>query len=297
MPSSRSGRAASEAPFIPPRLAEGGGTAFERRLVRSAAADGMPDAVTQARAAAALRAALARPMDAAAPVPPASASAGGLGRASKWIGAGLIGMAVLGGLARIRPSTPPPTEPAPSGAALAPLGAVDAPEPARANEPRVTAAPLSRRSDPSDGEHPGVHRSRARSGGSSAAARSVARSVAPHAPALNPSEGPGLAAEIRAIESIQGLVGWGQAQHARRALADYRRRFPQGELALEADLLEVDVAVLAGDRPHAQALARELLARPAAGRYRARLDALLAPGGAASIAGSKSAPAQMDGRR
>jgi hypothetical protein len=255
----------------------------------------MPDGAAQARAAAALRAALARPVNTA--VPPASASVGGLGRASKWVGAGLIGVAVFGGLTPMRMPTPPQIELAPSSAAVPPrAGRIEAPAPApaRASEPVAMAAPPLRRREPSDGQQSGAHRPRARS---SAPARSVAPSADVHAPAPSAPEGPGLAEEIRAIEAIQGLVGWGRAAHATRALADYRGRFPRGELALEADLLEVDVAVLAGDRARAQALARELLARPAAGRYRARLDALLAPGGGASKLGSKAAPAQMNGRR
>jgi hypothetical protein len=84
----------------------------------------------------------------------------------------------------------------------------------------------------------------------------------------------GLAAEVRAIESIQASLGWGDAEAAAAALARYRRQFPDGELALEADLLDIDVALARGERPQARRLARALLARPAATRYRARLEGL-----------------------
>jgi len=94
-----------------------------------------------------------------------------------------------------------------------------------------------------------------------------------------------LAAEMRAIENVQTLLGWGQAQQADAALRDYRASFPHGELALEADLLNVDVALAQGDLARARALARDLLERPGAGRYRARLSSMLETN--ASAQGSK----------
>src|SRR6185295_3696157 len=101
--------------------------------------------------------------------------------------------------------------------------------------------------------------------------------------------------EVRAIEAIQALLDWGQPQQAGEALAQYRRRFPSGELGLEGDLLEVDIAVASGDRAHAKELARGLLERPMASRYRARLAALLEPKATATPAmvGSKATAAQM----
>jgi hypothetical protein len=98
-----------------------------------------------------------------------------------------------------------------------------------------------------------------------------------------------LGEEVRAIESIQALLGWGDAERAAGELAAYRQRFPQGALALEADVLDIDVALARGERGRARELARVLLERPEARRYRPRLEAL--------AEGSNQAPAQMNERR
>jgi hypothetical protein len=85
---------------------------------------------------------------------------------------------------------------------------------------------------------------------------------------------PGLREELRALESVQSALQTGRANDAAHALDGYERTFPRGELALEADVLGVEVAFAQGDRERARRQARELLGRPDASRYRSRLMAL-----------------------
>jgi hypothetical protein len=112
--------------------------------------------------------------------------------------------------------------------------------------------------------------------------------------AVAAQHGPGLTEEVHTIEHAQTLLGWGQSAQAAQALSDYRQRFPHGELSLEADLLEIDVALARGDHARAQRLARALLERPAASGYRARLSELAATGVAS---GSIRPGAHINGRR
>jgi hypothetical protein len=83
-----------------------------------------------------------------------------------------------------------------------------------------------------------------------------------------------LRAELVAVEAIQRALRAGRNSDAERRLADYARRFPRGELALEAELLSIDLDVAQGELERARSHARELLERAEATRYRARLEAL-----------------------
>jgi hypothetical protein len=114
-------------------------------------------------------------------------------------------------------------------------------------------------------------------GASARHARSVRASRRHSAPPEERSdvhEARGLRAELSAVESVQRALRAGQISEAERGLAAYSRRFPSGELALEAELLRVDLDAARGDLDRARAHARTLLARPGAARYRARLEAL-----------------------
>jgi TolA-binding protein len=103
--------------------------------------------------------------------------------------------------------------------------------------------------------------------------RATRASAKPAAAAVDRS----LRAELRALEASQSALMAGRNAEAQRALDDYAARFPQGELALEAELLQVDVLLAHGERARAHELARALSARGDAARYRERLEALLAP--------------------
>jgi hypothetical protein len=278
----RPATSADRGPKAPPRLVDGGGTDYERQLISSASRDRVP-ATSMAQVAAGLREAVAaqgRGAAAAASLPGARAagSLGVLRNVRPWaigaVGVGVVA-AMMASAGKWRAT--------PAGA-VAPL--VDVPdEPRRTLDVETRQPNIGMPSMPAVvAAHPPVVGSSSRP---SDPPRRVARRAAAKpavAPALTDDTGPpakaglgleaGLAAEVRAIESIQTLLGWGQVQQAADAVADYRRRFPKGELALEADLLDVDVAVARGDRMQAKQLARALRARPAAARYRARLEAI-----------------------
>lgn len=112
----------------------------------------------------------------------------------------------------------------------------------------------------------------------------MTRRAAPPAAGRSPklAQDRSLGAELRALERSQRALAQGSSSEAQQALDDYTARFPQGELAMEAELLQIDVLVARGERQRARELARELALRPQAARYRERLQMLLrrAPGAA-----------------
>jgi hypothetical protein len=112
----------------------------------------------------------------------------------------------------------------------------------------------------------------------------------------------GLLEEVRWLEEVSGLLKANQYERAASALTRYERRYPEGELAIEAALLRVELALARGERALGLKLARELLARPAASRYRARLSRLLgeptrSTDAAREMSGSNADAAHMRGRR
>jgi hypothetical protein len=256
----------------PVRLIAGGGTARERRLLEAAADDVMPLG-TPERLEQALSAWAALPAGQGSE--PARAALGG--RLSRW---GLVGG--LGGLAMVvwmlgrAPAGVAPELSAPTGpvaiapAEVAPV-AVAQPTPPAVASPGGVAPVLEAKP----------------SGRTRGAARRQLRSVQPHRG--------NLLEEARRLDAVRSALGVQDGPAARRELADYRARFPHGELALEADVLEADVLLSAGEPERARALANAALARPDAGRYRQRLEQLLQRAG--SPGGSKRAPANMAERR
>jgi hypothetical protein len=179
------------------------------------------------------------------------------------LGAGIIGL-VVAGRGSLATEEPLPSEPA--------LAAPAAPLPSLRSDPMtpLTVAPNADVSEPAPAPR-------------ALAKPEHVRTPNPPRQAATPKlraqrETNDLAAEVRAIEHIQALLAWGETEPARGALADYRQRFPKGELALEADLLSVDIAVSSGERDEAKRLAQALLERPAASRYRERLNAMLEDG-------------------
>ncbi|HVZ31209.1 MAG TPA: hypothetical protein VG963_02215, partial [Polyangiaceae bacterium] len=85
----------------------------------------------------------------------------------------------------------------------------------------------------------------------------------------------GLMAELHALETVQAALREGRAARAELALDAYMAAFPKGELAPEAEMLRIDVALARGQHVRALALARAFERRPEAARYRERLRALL----------------------
>jgi ATP/maltotriose-dependent transcriptional regulator MalT len=100
--------------------------------------------------------------------------------------------------------------------------------------------------------------------------------------------------EARRLDTVRAAVEAGNGSAARRELTEYRSRFPRGELALEADVLEADLLLLAGQPERARTLANALLSRPDSGRYRQRLEQLLQRAHASELrGGSNPARANM----
>ena len=284
---------ATEAELGPPRLLEGGGSDQEQRLLESAVLDVMPDAVG-ARLAEALCVpplpAGSSPVAGALPAA-GSASAGSIESVSS---AGSLGAKGLGRLGRL--------------GALGSVGGLGAlavagawwfastdPAPAR-GRPEVPLAVTSDAQIESEATETATA-----TGGSVEPARKAPEdavvasraTLSPRAPsrtlerrvtrqASNPERagipvdrGSGLIEEVRLLEQARGALRSGSPDAAEQALAEHRARFARGELALEAELLQVDLLLARGEREAALARARALVARPGAGRYRERLQALL----------------------
>jgi hypothetical protein len=269
--------------LAPQRYTDGGGTAYEQRLLASASRDASP-APSEAHWAAVLEGARAARhggvQASAATTPPTLGSIAATYARKPWVAA-LVGLSIIGAFVASRSSSDPiAVEARPPAADVAP------PEPARAPPPASSAKPA-------DVPTPEAAVSQARSARRQPAAahRQSSTPPAPPPPAAD------LAGEVRAIESIQTLLGWGQAKPAADALARYRHRYPHGELALEADLLDVDIAIASGDRARGATLARALLQRPGASRYRARLSGLLDERAREHDVGSNGAAARIKERR
>jgi hypothetical protein len=291
----------------PVRLLAGGGSAFERRLLEAAQLDRMPSASRQQLAQ-------------ALQVPNASAPAGllrSLTQAARvWkygaaLGLGAVG--VLAALTALRGLSPTLAEQTPEPAlASAPMITATPPGAARSSappileaEPRLNAASGTHTASPRS--QPGVmpltavpHR-RAKAQGGLRASASPTPATKPKASTTASSTTPSLGDELRALEAIQHTLHAGRADAADRALHEYTRRFPGGELAIEAQLLAVDVALARGQQTRASTLARQLLALPGAARYRERLQGLtLVPARApnnASRGGVNSPGLHIDGPR
>jgi hypothetical protein len=248
----------AESALEPVRLLAGASGPFERRLLASAAQDAMPAAALQ-RLAQALHV-------------PSSAlpTLGAELQRTAWLGKclALAGLGALGAIAAVVASgghvTPARTEAVPVAAVVGaaptpapeavPLAAVSPGEVPPAEAPRIDVA----QTQPA---RPRIATPRWRA--SAHAAAQPRRSAAQD-----------LRAELQALEAVQSALRAQHAQRAAEALAAYSRRFPAGELAREAELLGVDIALARGDRELARARARELLSKPDGARYRERLDAL-----------------------
>lgn len=302
-------------PFAPVRLADTG-TEYEQRLLASAQMDAAPlpsaerwtrllERTRAAQPAPSLQQPAARDAE-PLPAQPSRSSvlpprAAALRSWRPWV-TGVIAAGAIGTWAARREPAMAPVEHPRLAAAAAPVAVASEPPLDRGRSGNSDGA------TPPDQPEPGAASPASRSSVDGAraqpglGARSVSsarrRAVPPPSfgasePAVSPSRAPeprsNLAAEVRAIESIQALIGLGEAKPAASELARYRQRFPGGALALEADVLEVDIALAQGERGRARELARALLERPEARRYRARFEAL--------IDGSNRAASQMNERR
>jgi len=82
-----------------------------------------------------------------------------------------------------------------------------------------------------------------------------------------------LAAEVALLDGARAQLDRGDTAEASRALARYRREFPEAVLAAEAQFVELRILVRLGRRAEAAALSERFLARfprsPLAPRVRA----------------------------
>lgn len=205
----------------PRRLLDGSGSAWERRLVASAAIDRVPPGAIDR-----LARALEVPEPALRAAPPNGAS--GLSsfvKSASLAGLGALGLSVLLSVPQTREHHERPRALAAQAEAastevtssdVAPHGVA------------AWVAPPTSRPDTALGASP-----------------------PPSAAALAPRKSPanmkrtrdGLRAELRALESVQLALRAGEPAAAAQALAAYTARFPNGELAPQAQLLAADLAL------------------------------------------------------
>jgi hypothetical protein len=222
----------------------------------------------------------------------------GAGRLGEWLDAsrlvkygaftGLGALALLGAFAARDRSLPEvASAPAEAPILLDRLATID---PARLPSEASSDAPLET-AEPSAVVHERSDGTRTPATQLDAPTPNARRTAAPamRAPSA-PSPG-NLRAELRLLESAQAALRAGRADDAQRALDDHARRFESGELALEAELLSVQVSLARGDRERAKTRAQRLLARPGAARYRRQLELLVPAKGemAPRSGGSESA--------
>jgi len=273
--------------LAPRRLIDGGAGERERRLLASARLDRVP-ASAKARVTAALGGVLEPHATPGAPPNdgPSRAPADARPRFGGRSGLGVIGAGLVGAIALSLWLQSGPRESSNAGPIT---GGAFTPSPApmagaahqRASGTAValdTPPPLP---EPAELPRPGLE-----------PPATPARPARPH-PARAKQSTPsghadavesGLLAEVRALEAVSAAIAAGEAQRAARELAGYRHRFPRGELAIEADVLAIQIAAASGDGEAASAGAGRLLARPEAAHYHARVRALL--GGPGMAAGS-----------
>lgn len=261
----------------PLRLIAGGGTARERLLLQAAAVDVMPSG-TPERLEQALAAWAALPAGQRSEPAPRARGA----RLTRWgIVGGIGGLAVVASMLGRAPDAAAPVTPVGPAASVA-----------------VTPAPLT----PSAGDAAPTLRAVPMVASPSPAAPSLAaepsrraRRATSHGRSDEAASQGSLLEEAHRLDAVRSALGARRGPAARRELAEYRARFPRGELGLEADVLEIELLLFIGEPERARTLANTLLARPDAGRYRQRLVQLVER--ARVPAGSNRRATHMDERR
>jgi hypothetical protein len=244
---------------------------FERALIESARADAPPAGAKDAawdRFAAAL-AATAGVADADGPRAAAAADGGRLaahGSALKWLVIGAIGGSAL--TAAVMATQRPPSVALPAAQQATPRSLPAAPPSDRspsavsvgpaAHAPAVIAPPGAPVANPRARSRPADH---------------VLRPVA--APAAN-SHAAALAAEVALLDSALRANAAGAYRDALRIIDDYRRRFPTGELGIDADVIALDALAAEHEDDRVATDAARFLSRypndPHAAHVRALID-------------------------
>jgi hypothetical protein len=243
---------------------EAADAAFERLLVQSARADGPPDGAAGA--------AWGRFSVGARQLASSAERGGGLLRSAqsgalKWLLLGALGGSVLTAasmswLARTDDATAAPVGPRRSEL---PVQGVEAraatSSPSPSAEPGAASA-SPRLSPPVPAAAP-VHRSDER-----------ARKAPGHRRANRTSFS--LDAEVSALDAARTALSAGQVQRALGLLAQYRTDFPNGELARDAEVFEIEALLADGARAQAERVSDQFLARYPDDPHAARIRALLA---------------------
>jgi TolA-binding protein len=107
-------------------------------------------------------------------------------------------------------------------------------------------------------------------------AESAAPAVEQAAPsASTQNAAPDVSQELALLDRARKALGAGDAHGALAALAEHARRFPHGELGLEAELLHVEALLASGDGEQAASRARAFLTAHPDSPYTARVRTLL----------------------
>ena len=274
-------------PLDPPRLL-GGGTALERQLLESARWDAAP-AGARARVTAQLGPVL---VETSAPPGTNPPTRGQWLRAAFTPRGTLLGLVGVGITAYLLSSLVSRPTPVPAGVSLGePSAAFSSDSVAVASAPQLAPAPDEQPvsvagppvSEASRDVMQGApvlqesapqrrHRPPSVTSATAAAAASQ-RPASVDEPAAK--EAPGtLLEEVRLLDTIRSALRAGELSAATRALADYERRFPRGELKNESSVLALDLLLAKGHEAPARARARELLREPGMQRYAAHLRAI-----------------------
>jgi hypothetical protein len=173
--------------------------------------------------------------------------------AGKWLALGIV----AGGVATfawLRPTTPPPGPSSPVAAVVAPAAppalAAAPPQPAKATEPLPVSTLLE-----------------------TARGQRVSSAATSAQPAVKP--GPDLAAEVAALDGIRTAISIGALRDADLKLASYRRKFAQGALRSEAEVLALEVLVAQGNTPAAARAAERFISQHPRDPQLARVRALV----------------------
>ncbi len=270
----------------PRRLLEGDGNAFEKALLRSAAADepetraglrtlaalGLSAGVaasTTAIATATATAAVTKigTKGALAAVAQTLVSHTAVVSVAKWAGIFVIGSMGTWGVATSVSDTEPES-----------IGATEPLRPATqqvvslAQVVRPAPRPISL-TDPAEVGRPTEAVANAEDNGPT-----VPRATFEPAPARQGAKTNELALELAALDSAYRAMRADQPQQALRALAAYQRRFPAGTLRPEARVLRIQALARAGDRVRAQAMTRQFLRQRPSSPYTQRLQSVVKPG-------------------
>lgn len=243
---------------------------FARRLLESAGNDAIPEAPLRR---------LAQALSVPVPAPPMP-SVGHAFRAGRWAAirgyaASVVGLGAIGVLASQWPAGAEPAAASVVEAAALPVAASASDRDALASSGIVSTTAAEAVTVATDAA-PAVAEL---ASGSKAEPRSKEPQRSPRGPARRAAEAPSatstLTEELRALELAQRALRANHVDDAERALAAHSRRFSRPMLAVEAELLEIDVLLARGLRSKAVERARALVSRPGAGRYRERLGPLL----------------------